>query len=1562
MMTKDQNGTAERILSLTMEIIYLLTGENYIDVKKSGDHVAHSTSPWVPERHYRTRNPIMELPPVSLKYKRHNEQKILELANEIIHLLNGEVPIRCEDVAVYFSLEEWEYLEGHKELYKEVKMEDHQPHSSLDTSLSRNTPEGFQTPVNSQFFIKEDGTVVENYRETKFFSQKTADSQNECIKKLPEEPVSFKEEHFPNTDISTQKEHAQTAYTSTESVWYRNGDSSELEIHKYSEIGARKCKLDSTSLSITQASEGMSFCSESKTCFTSNSVLVGHQTGHTQNTCSCLECGEHFSCESDLLMHQRIHTGEKHYSSSDSEKCFISNSNVKNPTEERKGGKRYFPCSECGKVFGKSSHLDNHRRIHTGERPFVCSECGKCFHENSGLVKHQRIHTGEKPFVCSECGKCFSWNGGLVKHQRIHTGEKPFVCSECGKCFRHSSTFSQHMRIHTGVKPFECSKCGKCFIQSSHLIAHQRTHTGEKTFACSECGKCFHRKTSLVQHQRSHVGGKPFVCSDCGKCFRHNGCLLRHIRTHIEVKTNPFQLHSESESSRPRVTEHMFAKFDEKTEDINGLLQGFEKQCKLLRVEPWDWVIHLVGKLTGKATEAYRVIQEEVASHYHEVKRRLLMRYAITPETYHMSFLDSRKTDSTNLELAHNLEKASLNWLHGAGGLGPPVRDWLHDQDPPTLMAAANLADKYEDIWGIGLRKIDLVNDTCDIRSCRGWVEGILREERKKGDVNGVAGEQASLEWREAWGQSGDGLVHELSKGVLGKLELVIVFTRRMQMKNPQTGTVMPRFQFHKDQNPFSDHMMNTLIMTKNLNQTAERILNLTLEIIYLLTGENYTVVKKSGDHVTQRDSPGIQEGHCRTQSPIMEPPSVPLKHQRNNDQKILALTNEIIHLLNGEVPIRCEDVAVYFSLEEWEYLEEHKDIYKEVKVEDHQPHSSLDRLSSDGTRSRLVGVCPVEEMETRGTNHYAEAFAKVVEGCPISTQASRPDVSISRNTPEGFQTPVHSPHFIKEDGTVVENFLEANFFRHIIAENHSKCARKTPENPESCKGENVPDTEISTYTECAETEYTSPETEGDISGDCTVLEGKTYSELDVNKYNKSDSTSLSITQTTMGMNICSEKSKCCTSNSDLDRHQTVHKQETLSCSECGEHFSCESELVMHQIIHTGEKQYFCSDNGKCFTNNSNVRHKKIRRRENNFLCCECGKVFRKKSHFVTHQRIHTGEKPFVCSECGKCFRHISSLSKHQRIHTGEKPFACPECGKCFRHNSSLSKHQQIHTGEKPFACSECGKCFRHNSSLSNHQRIHTEIKPYECSECGKCFAENPDLIKHQQNHNGIKPFMCLECGKCFAENPDLIKHQKIHTEEKPFDCSECGKSFSLNADLVAHERTHTGEKQFVCPECGKYYRHSSALSSHQRTHTGEKPFACSECSKCFRTKSELVVHQRIHTGEKQCMCSECGKCFRHRSALAQHQRIHTGIKPYVCSECGKDFRHSTSLFKHGRIHTGIKPFICSECGKCFIQSSHLVAHQRIHTGEKPFACSECGNCFRLKASLVQHQKNHIVI
>ncbi|XP_044154839.1 oocyte zinc finger protein XlCOF8.4-like isoform X1 [Bufo gargarizans] len=139
-------------------------------------------------------------------------------------------------------------------------------------------------------------------------------------------------------------------------------------------------------------------------------------------------------------------------------------------------------------------------------------------------------------------------------------------------------------------------------------------------------------------------------------------------------------------------------------------------------------------------------------------------------------------------------------------------------------------------------------------------------------------------------------------------------------------------------------------------SEVTEVILNITLEIIHLLTGEDYIIVKnKFGECVISSSYPNISGEWSNTQSlPIMEePPSQSVTHESNekkHSEKILELTNKIIELLAGEVRIRCKDISVHFSMEEWEYIEGHKDMYKDVIMDDHQPLTSPGHLHDNAS------------------------------------------------------------------------------------------------------------------------------------------------------------------------------------------------------------------------------------------------------------------------------------------------------------------------------------------------------------------------------------------------------------------------------------------------------------------------------------------------------------------------------------------------------------------------------------------------------------------------------------
>ncbi|XP_077109882.1 uncharacterized protein LOC143766245 isoform X1 [Ranitomeya variabilis] len=509
-MDMDKDKMAERLLQLTLEILFWLTGEDCTVVKKTSSERRQSP---VSDGWEGPLSPVTGPPPHPLVYEDINDQKILELAYKMIQLLTREVPIRCQDIAVYLSMEELEYLEGHKDLYKDVMMEDPQPLTSPDLSSKRTTPERYPRPLLTQDCKHEDPNVPLDHQGedlTHFNTTETSVRSGEWCK---EEITKYKSQH----DCTRRSEGQLTASIFELGDLEITHDTIEMNdiipdipssLHSKdlsSDPHPSKPVLSSDSLQAIKKNKSQKRGIKKQTALKAKKPIAHleyrnscplktsfdkHQKIHTEKRFSCSKCGKYFNQKADLTRHERIHTGEKPFS-----------------------------CSECGKCFVQKPDLLNHQRTHTGEKPYLCSECGKCFARKSAVVIHQRTHTGEKPFTCSECGKCFALKPHLVDHQRTHTGEKPYLCSECGKSFITKGILVIHQRTHTGERPFSCSECGKGFVQKSHLVSHQRTHTGEKPYLCSECGKCFAWKSHFVTHQRSNTGEKSYLCSECEKCW-----------------------------------------------------------------------------------------------------------------------------------------------------------------------------------------------------------------------------------------------------------------------------------------------------------------------------------------------------------------------------------------------------------------------------------------------------------------------------------------------------------------------------------------------------------------------------------------------------------------------------------------------------------------------------------------------------------------------------------------------------------------------------------------------------------------------------------------------------------------------------------------------------------------------------------------------------------------------------------------------------------------------------------------------------------------------------------
>ncbi|XP_073453543.1 uncharacterized protein [Aquarana catesbeiana] len=794
----------------------------------------------------------------------------------------------------------------------------------------------------------------------------------------------------------------------------------------------------------------------------------------------------------------------------------------------------------------------------------------------------------------------------------------------------------------------------------------------------------------------------------------------------------------------------------------------------------------------------------------------------------------------------------------------------------------------------------------------------------------------------------------------------------------------------------------NTAEKQCNLN----KILNHTIEVIYLLTGEECSVVKKTSfEQNREKTNHNVPPRFSKSQSsPILPPPHLNSKDE--HEQQILEVTNKMCVLLTGEVPIRCQDVTVYFSMEEWEYLEGHKDLYKDLMMENQPPLTSPDGSSNGNPPER----CPrplysTQEDHTIPHDHQDKELINRTFEIKVEEEEEEEMVMVSKqgkslldiktdgsgngNPPERCPRPLYSRDSTQEDHTIPhhhqgEEMIDMNV--EIKAEEETYV--RGDQLSTGTVGMMVPIKEEESSLNIRTSGHNllnsseghlifSPVFKAEENGDLqispgvspvhqTIQHGHYSADTSMDLSNpdespeKSHSLNLDVHQRFLVVDRSPDPSNPEESSSDLSDTATRNKN-PFSCSQCDKCFGKKSHLALHQRTHKPEGPFLYSEVENCPADRSPLfPHEGHPTTGWPYSCSECGKSLKTKCELRVHQRTHTGEEIFSCTECDKSFTAKSQLKKHQKYHTREKPFSCPQCKKSFMEKSQFVAHQRSHSGEKPFSCNECGKPFATKSHLVKHQKVHTGLKPFPCSECSLSFTTISDLVKHQRVHTGEKPFSCSQCGKCFSQKGNLITHLKRHTGEMPFSCSECGKCFTSNGRLLTHQRSHTGERPFSCPECGRSFTQEVNLLRHQRSHKGERPFSCSECGKCFTEKGYLIVHQRNHTGERPFACSECGKCFTRKGYLLTHQRSHTSERPYSCSLCEKSFTQKVHLLTHQRTHTGERPFSCPECGKCFAEKRYLLVHQRRHAVKRPFSCSECGKCFMRIKYLLAHQQTHL--
>lgn len=173
-----------------------------------------------------------------------------------------------------------------------------------------------------------------------------------------------------------------------------------------------------------------------------------------------------------------------------------------------------YSCSYCKRSFGRKSQMLQHQRQHTGDRPYICEICAFSFSSASSLHTHQKFqHINQK--LCQQASRAVQVHREPNKPPEVRRLNKEanikLICPLCSDTFANRSTLWHHFRgmhpvadiktVYKNILKVTCTICNQAFETAEQLMSHKVEHYKHK---CPICNRGFENPLTLEYHRQTH--------------------------------------------------------------------------------------------------------------------------------------------------------------------------------------------------------------------------------------------------------------------------------------------------------------------------------------------------------------------------------------------------------------------------------------------------------------------------------------------------------------------------------------------------------------------------------------------------------------------------------------------------------------------------------------------------------------------------------------------------------------------------------------------------------------------------------------------------------------------------------------------------------------------------------------------------------------------------------------------------------------------------------------------------------------------------------------------------